>query len=61
MVHAHACSTAGTAFYLTPSLSSKWRGSRGCGLGNSSHDFVIDPPVKEVLFVYELYVNFLLC
>jgi hypothetical protein len=46
MVLAHACSAAGT-----PNLIA-------LGFGYSTHNFIIDTPVKEVLFVYELYVNF---
>jgi hypothetical protein len=46
MVCAHACSAARTANFIIPSL------------GNFSHDFVVDMPVKEVLFIYELYVKF---
>jgi hypothetical protein len=45
VVHAHACSAAGTANFIIP------------GLGNFSHDLIMDAPVKEVLFIYELYVK----
>jgi hypothetical protein len=49
MVYAHACSAAGTANFTIS------------GLGNFPHNLVIDTPVKEVLFIYELYVNFISC
>jgi hypothetical protein len=42
MVCAHCRSAARAANLIIP------------GFGNSSHDFVVDTPVKEVLFVYEL-------
>jgi len=48
VVSAHCRPTAGTANFIIP------------GLGNFPHDFIVDSPVKEVLFVYELYVNFFL-
>jgi uncharacterized membrane protein YvlD (DUF360 family) len=49
MVHAHGCSAAGTANFIV------------AGFGNLAYDSVIDTPVKEVLFIYELYVNLIAC
>ena len=46
MVYAHACPTAETAPFRT------------FGFRNFSHNLAIDAPVKEVLFIYELYVTF---
>ena len=38
MVSAHACSAAGAANFIVP------------GLGNFSHDLIVDTPVKEVKY-----------
>ena len=49
VICANACPTAGTFNLII------------FGSGYIPYNFVVDTPVKEVLFVYELYVNFFSC